>query len=272
MKSSDAVNSQTPYAEPLHKPGPLHKPIAYAWLGGLLLGIPTASLTLSAIVYYTWERTQAETQAPILTTISERGQAGWSYVLFSFGMTLFAMLFLINGVFYALYLNSLGKSKWGFQRSCLMTGCTILFSILCSLGLWMLGTFSWAYHGGIQCERSENETNFELQYLHKVGVGLFTSSCMLFLMSISASIIALHRDGSLSWPWHCQLVAAVAFCGAALSLCMFMAEHFKENTKGVSIQMSISQHMLKLCMLVMMATLVIPFRSVCIQFVLVKNE
>jgi len=266
MASSDAVDMQTPRAVPLHQP------CASAWLASFVVVVPATTLIMVALFFYTWERIQRKPEAPVLTTISEGAQAGWSYMVFSFGMTLFAMLFLINGTFYAFFLNSVGMNKWGFRRRCFMAGCTIFLATLCSLGLWMLGTFSWAYHGGIQCKHSALEKNFDLTFLHNVGIALFISAYMPYVAGVSASLVALHRDGMVSWPRNYQIVAAVAFCGAALSLCVFMSEVVQDSADGVSLQKSISQYVLTLCILVMLATLVIPCRGFCIQLVAVKKD
>jgi len=81
------------------------------WLGCLSLGMPLTTLFVTALLFYAWER--QDNQDPPFTTISEGGQSGWSYVAFSLGTTLSAVIFLMTGCFFLRSLSKNGQKMTG---------------------------------------------------------------------------------------------------------------------------------------------------------------
>jgi len=239
--------------------------VSLPWLGCLSIGVPVTTLSVTALLYYGWEK--PEGNHPPLATISEGGQSGWSYVAFSLGMSLSAMMFFLTGCIFALLVNKWAENEWSIRRRSWVTGLLVLLTVIYSLGLWMIGTFSWAYHGGIQCPRSATQKHFNLLFLHKLGVGLLVGGMVPYLSAIAASLTSLHMAGVVSLPRPFPTVAVVGFCG----IVVFFGILVHEDTKGeMTLVMSVSQYLLIMCLLLLQLLSLYSWRGYSINIVLSK--
>eukprot|EP00419_Tripos_fusus_P022362 CAMPEP_0172719842 /NCGR_PEP_ID=MMETSP1074-20121228/75740_1 /TAXON_ID=2916 /ORGANISM="Ceratium fusus, Strain PA161109" /LENGTH=237 /DNA_ID=CAMNT_0013545241 /DNA_START=189 /DNA_END=902 /DNA_ORIENTATION=+ len=229
------------------------------------------TIVLTALLFYAWERGPKKDHEPLVTTISEGGQAGWSYATFSLGMTLFAMIFLVQGCFFALFFHDRAKNTWSDRLRYFVVASTVFLAGLFSLALWMIGTFSWAYHGGIRCRDSASEANFDLNFLHHIGVYLGCSAFIPHTILMFATLVALHRHGMVFWPRRCQRLAAMASCGVVVSQVIFIREMIT-NKPHVSLWQSASQYSACFCMMVVQGSFMYAWRGWAFHLVLLESR
>jgi len=147
----------------------------------------------------------------------------------------------------------------------LIVFCTILHS----LGLWMVGTFSYAYHGGIQCGWQAREKHFDLWFMHNLGAGLVLGAMVPYLLAVAASLASLHSAGVVSWPRRFQIMVASIFCG----IVVLSVVSINENAKGSpSLTLSICQYSLVLCIFLAQLLFLYSWCGCSIDIVLSKAE
>lgn len=244
----------------------LHRPVRIYWVGIAALIAGSMTLLISAVLFYFWERGDREHWEPELTTISEAGQSGWSYTVFSFGMALSAVLLFLNACLFAMFLNVRSHGMWQPCTRRFVVWATVCSAIESNVGMWLVGTFSWSYHGG---NSSSAEMNWNIHHLHYVGVFLFLGAALVQAIFCITALAALHRAGSITWPLMLRVTTLGAITAEVSAMGVFISEVFNNDRGGyITMTMSVSEYCVVICLLVVSGSVIWPLRHYSVHVTL----
>ncbi|CAK0874063.1 unnamed protein product [Prorocentrum cordatum] len=124
--------------------------------------------------------------------------------------------------------------------------------------MWLVGTFSWSYHGG---HASSAEVTGEINHLHYVRLVLFLEAALVQAFLCITAFAALHKVGSITWPVSLQVLAFGAITGEVSAMGALESEVFNgDRGHYISMAMRVSEYCVVMCLCVVHGTLVWPLR------------